>query len=361
MKKIAILILSIICFSRCVEEIPFKTQTGDDLLVVNGGFSNSEEAQEIILQKTAAYGSPPRSVLGAIIIVKNSKGESAFYNEKGDGKYVLEPKILRGVVGESYHLEIKLPNGQTYESEPEAMPGIVKPDSTFWDFGRETVIKKDGFSNSFDVVNIFVSTPLTSDGKEAFLRWRVDDAFEFETWRCCNLFKTISRCYFSKQNNPQTIQVVSSKEANAARTNKTRIAYEPIEPAYRFITRYYFSLFQHSITQKAYDYWQKTNVVANQNGSIFDRVPAYIKGNMFNKNNKEEQVLGYFEVSALSIKRLYILPYEIKRGYPIIVDIRYYCDELSAYDQQSYLGGCCNCLAKPYPNGTYEKPEFWNK
>ena len=317
MKKIAILILSIICFSRCVEEIPFKTQTGDDLLVVNGGFNDPEEAPEIILQKTAAYGSPPRSVLGATITVKNSIGETASYNEKGDGKYVLESKILRGVAGESYAVEIVLPNGKVYESEPEVMPASVKPDSIFWDFGTETVTNQGG-SKTIDVVNLFVSTALKAEGKEAFLRWRMDDAFEFTTLTECNPFKTVETCYFSKQINPQQIQVISSKDAAVARTNKTCIGYEPIAPAYTFLDRHYFTLYQHAISNRAFDYWQKVNTIANQNGSIFDKVPAAIKGNMFNKNDKKEQVLGYFEVSSMSIKRLFILPYEINRGYPLL-------------------------------------------
>ena len=357
MKTILSCIFTIIAFSSCVEEIPFKTDSGDNLLIVSGSFTNSDEPQEVVLQKTAAYGTAPKPVLGAGVIVKNSKGEIGRYQEKSDGKYVLQPKILRGVVGESYRLEVET-NGQTYESEAETMAAVIQPDSIFWEFGRETVLTNDGLSRSFDVVNVFVSTPLKSENKDAYLRWQMVGAFQFTTLPECSPFKTTTTCYFSKQMNPQIIQVASSKEFKVARTNKLRVGFESIGPAYTFLEKHYFTLFQYSISEKANDYWQKVNILANQNGSIFDAIPASVKGNVSNKNNKNEKVLGYFEVSAVAMKRFYTLAFEIKKGFPILAQ-ESYCDGLRSFNNNIFVDGCCNCLDLPYPNGTTIRPVWW--
>jgi Domain of unknown function (DUF4249) len=353
-----IILFFLINLNGCIEEIPFKTDTGDGLLVVDGGFSDADEPQTIVLQKTSAFGTVPQSILGASVVVKSLDGQSGKYSEKGDGKYVLDTKILRGSVGKSYYLEIALPNGQTYQSEPEVMPARVVPDSVFWDSGTENIVRSNQSVLNLDVVNIYVSTPLKVENKDTYLRWDLQSAFQFTTLPECTPFRTTTTCYYSDIVNPQTFQVVSSQETGLSRTNKTRVAFQTIDPAYPFLERHYFSLYQHAISAKAYDYWQKTNVIANQNGSIFDKAPASIKGNFFNKNNKNEQVLGYFQVSSVAIKRTFIRAVEVKVFYPLLPKEEY-CPLLRRGNRFSYSDGCCDCLTLPYGNATKAKPSWW--
>jgi Domain of unknown function (DUF4249) len=342
----------------CIDEIPFKTDTGDGLLVVDGGFSDVDEPQTIVLQKTTAFGTVPQFIVGANVVVKSLDGQRGRYSERGNGKYVLDPKILRGSVGKSYYLDIVLPNGQTYQSEPEVMPARVVPDSIFWDSGKENIVRSNESVLNLDVVNVYVSTPLKVENKDTYLRWDLQSAFQFTTLPECTPFRTTTTCYYSDYVNPQTFQVVSSQETGLLRTNKTRVAFQTIDPAYPFLERHYYSLYQHAITAKAYDYWQKNNVIANQNGSIFDKAPASIKGNFFNKNNKDEQVLGYFQVSSVAIKRVYVSGVEVKMFYPLLPQ-EAYCPLLRRGSRFFYSDGCCDCLALPYSNGTKEKPVWW--
>jgi hypothetical protein len=347
--------------SGCIEEIPFKTNTGDGLLVVDGGFSdNEDEPQTITLQKTTAFGTAPEPVKSAKVSVKSIDGKEGVYVEKKDGKYTLEPQILRGVVGQTYYLEIMLSTGQTYQSDPEIMPARVTPDSIFWDFGTETNAVKNTVGIEQKVVNVYVSTPFKVEKNDTYLRWDLYSAFQFETFEDCSLpiSRTVYSCYYSDLMNPQTIQVLSSKELALEKTNKTRVSYHPIDPGYTFLQKHYFSLYQHSITAKAYDYWQKTNIVANQNGSIFDRVPASIKGNVYNKDNKNEQVMGYFQVSSLAIKRVFITPAEVKQFYPLLA-LPEYCPLLNSPDGDFKSGGCCQCVTLPYGNATRTRPFWW--
>ncbi len=353
-----IILFFLINLNGCIEEIPFKTDTGDGLLVVDGGFSDVDEPQTIVLQRTTAFGTVSQSILGASVVVKSLDGQSGKYSEKGDGKYVLEPKILRGSVGKSYYLEIALPNGQTYQSEPEVMPTRVVPDSVFWDPGTENIVRSNQSVLNLDVVNIYVSTPLKVENKDTYLRWDLQSAFQFTTLPECTPFRTTTTCYYSDHVNPQTFQVISSQETGLSRTNKTRVAFQTIAPAYPFLERHYYSLYQHAISAKAYDYWQKTNVIANQNGSIFDKAPASIKGNFFNKNNKNEQVLGYFQVSSVAIKRTFIRAVEVIVFYPLLPKEEY-CPLLRRGNRFSYSDGCCECLDIPFGNGTKARPTWW--
>jgi Domain of unknown function (DUF4249) len=354
-----LIFLSLTLFG-CIEEIPFKTNTGDGLLVVDGGFSdNEDEPQTITLQKTTAFGTAPEPVKGAKVSVKSLDGKEGVYVEKNDGKYTLEPQILRGIVGQTYFVEIVLSTGQTYQSEPEIMPARVTPDSIFLDFGTETNAVKNTVGIEQKVVNVYVSTPFKVEKKDTYLRWDLYSAFQFETLPECDIIsKKVYSCYYSDLMNPQTVRVFSSKELGLDRTNKIRVSYQPIDPGYTFLRKHYFSLYQHVITAKAYDYWQKINIVSNQNGSIFDRIPATIKGNIFNKDNKNEQVLGYFQISSVAIKRIYFIPGDVSKFYPLLPTSEY-CDLLQSPDGNFFAGGCCDCMILPHGNATRTRPTWW--
>jgi Domain of unknown function (DUF4249) len=352
------LIITILFLSGCIEDIPFKTDTGAGLLIVDGGFSDVDEPQAIMLSRTSTYGLAPEPVLGATITVKSLDGKIGVYVEKEKGKYVLDPQILRGVSGQSYYLDITLGNKEKYQSEPEMMPARITPDSIFWDFGYEFIANSNTFERKEEVVNLYVSTPFKAENKDAFLRWRLYSDFRFQTLSRCNPFGSTTTCYYSKELIKSNINILSSKETGLARTNKARVDFSTIAPGYPFLERHYFSLYQHAITAKAYDYWQKINTVANQNGSIFDRVPASVKGNVFNKNNPKEQVLGYFEVSSVAIKRIFVTGGDIKQFYALY-DKEGYCQDLWYVEDNFYYEGCCDCLKIRQPNATLQQPAWW--
>jgi hypothetical protein len=352
----------LMCFpffiSSCIEDIAFKTNTGEGILTVDGGFTDLDEPQTLVLKKTATYGFAPEPVLGAKVSVYSLDGKSGVFVEKGKGKYVLDPKILRGVSGQSYRVDITLANGQTYQSEPEVMPARVTPDSIFWSFGYENTSSSNTVDNKTEVVNVYVSTPFKANNKDAFLRWQTASDFRFQTLSSCNPFGTTTTCYYSEVSQISSIPLISSRDLGLDRTNKTRVDYKPIAPGYPFLEKYYFSLYQYAISAKAYDYWQKINIVNNQNGSIFDRAPAAVKGNVFNKNNPKEQVLGYFEVASVAIKRTFVTGGEVKAFYPIRSK-EGYCRDLEFVVNNRYYTGCCDCLSINQPNATLQQPAWW--
>ncbi|GAB3534516.1 hypothetical protein GCM10027443_21780 [Pontibacter brevis] len=50
-------------------------------------------------------------------------------------------------------------------------------------------------------------------------------------------------------------------------------------------------------------------------GTVFDPPPAQVKGNMFNVEDEEEQVIGFFDASAVSMKEVIIQAEDIQ--YPV--------------------------------------------
>ena len=208
------------------------------------------------------------------------------------------------------------------------------------------------------MINIYVSTPFKTENKDAFLKWRLYSNFRFQTLSRCNPFGTTTTCYFSKELTRPNINILSSKEIGLPRTNKARVDFINIDPGYPFLEKHYFSLYQYTISAKAYEYWNRINTVANQNGSIFDRAPASVKGNIFNKDNSKERIIGYFEVSSVAIKRVFVTGGEVKSFYALY-DKEQYCQDIQYRENNFFINGCCNCLAIRQPNATVQQPSWW--
>jgi hypothetical protein len=66
---------------------------------------------------------------------------------------------------------------------------------------------------------------------------------------------------------------------------------------------------QTALSKEIYNYWKKLKEANEEAGSMYDKVPSQIFGNIKCCNGKE-QALGYFTASAVRAKRIFINPTE---------------------------------------------------
>jgi hypothetical protein len=124
-----------------------------------------------------------------------------------------------------------------------------------------------------------------------------------------------------------------------------------LAPDDEFLEMHYFTVYQKVISQEAYDYWERIEIVASQSGDLFDQPPVTVEGNIFEKENPENFVLGYFEVSGKSIGWVCILLCLIGGGY-----ITETCPELRNFIIEDK---CCFCQLLDEPANRIERPNYW--
>ncbi|MDH5382682.1 MAG: DUF4249 domain-containing protein, partial [Cyclobacteriaceae bacterium] len=73
--------------------------------------------------------------------------------------------------------------------------------------------------------------------------------------------------------------------------------------SYKIRTRYSMLVKQYSITQGAYTFYKKLKESNETGGFLFDKQLGSIIGNIVNKQDLSEPVLGFFEVSSVSEQR----------------------------------------------------------
>jgi hypothetical protein len=79
----------------------------------------------------------------------------------------------------------------------------------------------------------------------------------------------------------------------------------------KLTVKYTILVKQYSISEDAYNFWKMFRQVEENPGDIFGSLPYPVSANIYNISNPGETVLGFFEVAAVSQKRIFIDSYEL--------------------------------------------------
>jgi len=334
----------------CIDPITINASSDDRILVIDGFFSTADAPQSVTLSYTRDVGDTTSDpALNAQVSIVNGKGEKANYVEQQNGVYVVDNELFRGREGESYYLEIKLENGKEYQTEPQTIPAKVAPQAL--NFSIETEQSVNGFNVVVEktFIKLFIDTPLKKEGENLYLRWRTDEVYSF-TDEACGGLDMPRTCYINIIS-PQDIVTLSGRDLSEGVIQNIPVFTKILEPRTpEFETKHAFNVYQQSITKSAFEYLENVNKVALQDGSIFDAPPAAIRGNLFNVNDPNEQVLGFFEVSSIDTIRTFVRPIDFLDKYTFIK----YCKNTFP---DRFTRDCCECLT--IDGSTTVQPDYW--
>jgi hypothetical protein len=283
-------------------------------LVVSGLLSNlqGDEYNYLNVTYSSPFNNESKDILypqGAKVYVTDDKGNREDYVDAGVGVFKTKTLGFRGYVARTYTLHIDTPDGKKYESKPEYMKPVPPIDTAYLVFREKLTEKGVPYQRYFDVV-VETKDPTTSGD---FYRW---------VWKH---YERIAACkvtiYLPPEGGPPVreihpccedicfdiyrcdgcINTASDNLVNGKRISKaiTRINYNNASP-------YYMLFEQFSISTEAFKFWQRVDTQINNSGGIFDTPPATVIGNMMNVNDPDEQVLGYFGVSEIARKAVYL-------------------------------------------------------
>jgi hypothetical protein len=77
------------------------------------------------------------------------------------------------------------------------------------------------------------------------------------------------------------------------------------EDSYIFRIKYSLLVQQFALSEQAYSYWENIRLSNETQGALADVQPGAIIGNIFGVTDPSETVLGYFDASAISEKRVF--------------------------------------------------------
>jgi hypothetical protein len=318
-KRLNSLILLLLLFSllTCIDPYTPRLSSYESVLVVDGMMTDENTPCEIKLSRSVlSKDSIPEKVSDAVVIITDELGNSTTLINSGGGSYKTNPADFTGETGKTYTLHISTSDGNEYISDPCTMLPVPDIDNIYFlrdqEFGNNQ-------SEILEGIRFYIDGNDIEDGT-AYLRWDVDETWEFRlpSPQRYNYFKEDSILPVSqvkevcwRSYNSEDIFIHSFMPGESRIINKEPLIFRATDKSDRFLIRYSILVRQLSISESEYNFWDNLKKVNESGGDIFDSQPFAVEGNMTCLNDKSKKVLGYFKVSAVKQKRIFIDPGEL--------------------------------------------------
>jgi hypothetical protein len=282
----------------CVVPYIPEPPENDQLLVVEGLISDQAEVNTIKISRSRPLWTRQSTVslAGCKVWISDDLGLIHNLKETPNGTYITDPSVFKGKIGRKYTLHIRTneANGSlNYESLPMLLKPVPGIDCIYYR-------KKTSVINHMPVegCQIFLDTHDPSDNCH-FYRWTYS-----ETWEI-HLPYNVENQICWRTENSQNIFL-----KNSSLLSGNMIVGYPVKtidnPIDRLTVKYSILVKQFSLNEDEYIYWEALKTSLDQQGGLYDIIPPIIPNNIFCVENPHEKTLGYFSVSAVSSKRLFI-------------------------------------------------------
>lgn len=363
-----ILFLIIALLTSCIVQFVPEVEEDKELLVVEGLLTDTPGINTVKLSKSLPLGrkNQAKPLKGCLVTILDDAGHIHTLKETVSGTYVTDPALFTGKVGVTYKLRIEARSAFNYlvfESVPLKMKPVPAIDSLYY----EKVLIEAGEDGSRPKEGCQVYLNTSDPSNECrFYRWEYS-----ETWQFRLPYNVPNQvCYIT--NNSGIINV-----RNTSILAEDRVTRYPLNfisnSTDRLKVKYSLLVNQYSLNEDEFDYWEKLQAISEDIGGLYDVTPSAIPSNIICINDRNEKVLGYFSVSAVKSKRIFIKEY-----FSGIINLYYNCasdtlrgegtipgmwliedhtDEIPPYKVFSGDKGCADCTTR----GTTTRPSFWDE
>ena len=310
--KSGVVLITVFIICTCIDPYAPKLKGYDSILVVDGLITDANTSYTVKLSRTIQNpNTSPALVSGATVIITDDEGNNHSLNEKGTGLYQTDSLDFTGMVGRTYTLHITTKEGNEYISDPCPMQSVPDIDSIYYD--RDQELANNSTQNQ-PGLSIYLDSK-TGDNNQSY-RWAFEETWEFKVPYPkkfnFNLADSVITSvdeikeYCWKSDKSTDILIYTNYSGQTGPVKKQPIFFIATDKSDRLMVEYSILVKQYSISKNEYDFWNNLKKVNETGSDIFASQPFPVISNIHNINNPKEQVLGYFQVSAVKQKRIYI-------------------------------------------------------
>ena len=304
--------LSFSIIHGCIE--PFNPDIPDsqqEFLVVDGLITDQSGPYTVKILKSSSFNDENDYVSGVEVSIEERDGQTENLVETSAGIY--QTINLQGVIGNSYRLHINY-NGQQYQSTWETIYASPTIDSIQYQYEIRGTTDKD---NDLEGLQFFVDNHGPENGIRYFrYEW-------IETWQIGVYWPStmdyigndesvptanpLFRCW--KTRNSTGINIGSTKGLAQNVLSSHPLLFASEEE--RFTRGYSLLVKQYALEEDEYLFWKNLKESNQELGSLFDKQPANVLGNISSTTNSGDVVLGYFSASGSQEARIFINPPDV--------------------------------------------------
>jgi hypothetical protein len=284
-----------------------------DLLVVDGSLIKGFETQVIYISRSSSILQPQYKPLeNCHVKIMDDSGNEFVFIEESPGKYIasIDDALLN--YNDRYRLIFGTPSGEYYESGLQTLLKSPPVDSIYC--FKEVHYFADS-SRYIEGLQFYADLNANDDASR-YYRWQI-----VETWEL-HASRKIEGVYDGEAVRLSTIPSDSlyycwkTKSATGIYTSSTTALSHNIikKIPLHFVLgsspilaiKYGATVRQFALNKDAYDYWHQKEAELNESDNIYTTQPNQNKSNIFNVNNPDEKVLGFFWASSFTEKHLLV-------------------------------------------------------
>lgn len=321
MKKILFIsIITLFGFFTCVEPFEPDIEKYDDMLVVEGFISNEEIPYTVKLTRSfKAEEKEGEKISGATVMIISSEGEEEVLQEKSEnsGIYTTVNKDFIGKYGVEYKVSIQI-GDERFESEFEVLQEAPEIDSLYYSYEEKQIFTENG-SSVLKGITINIDT-YKKENEGSFYQWEYEETWRFQTKTTKPGFEDKQICYANSRSQGFIIGSISQNRDNALIGEDI---YFIDNYSDRLNDRYTTEIKQYCINESAYQFYKLLKEQEENVGSLFDKIPISIKGNVKSISSDQKAVLGMFRVAGVKKKRIFIDNDDIKDLFAVYANYDY--------------------------------------
>ncbi|WP_222984301.1 DUF4249 domain-containing protein [Flagellimonas meishanensis] len=297
-------------FQGCIEPFDATFVDFESALVIDASITNETKQQQIILTRTFEFeadGPIPES--NADVRIIDSAGNIYTFEEENNGIY-RSTEVFAAQPGVDYELSITTSNGRNYGSDTARLTTATTIDG----LSAERVITDIGNDGMAILVDSF-----DPSGTSKNYRYEYEETYRViaPTWTPislvgnpeggCDVIKVPNStdeeiCYPTVGSTD--IILTSTEDLEEDRVSKFRVHFISRD---NFIISHRYSILvrQFVLSNEAFTFFETLRELSSSE-SLFSQIqPGLLQGNVFSRENRDENVLGYFDVSSVTEERLF--------------------------------------------------------
>jgi hypothetical protein len=314
-KQILALFLVIVFQYSCTESYEIETVDYESVLVVESTITNELKPQLVKLSRTSTLENP--GILlenNATVTVSDSNGEIYNFSQNNETGFYNSNQPFSAQPNVSYTLNIETQDGKSYSSAAVTLPPTVEMDEVYAERINDLSANKDG-------VQVLVNTE-DPTGNAKYFRYEYEETYkvvapfpspfiaEIINFNPDNYTYDViltprepeEICYSTE--NSTGINQTSTTEFNENRVFRFPVKYLSKNDA-KMQTRYSILVKQYVQSIEAYTFYKIVKELGSVESLLSQGQPGYVAGNMVSVANPDEKVLGFFEASSMTSKRIY--------------------------------------------------------
>ncbi len=302
----------------CTEPFNLKSIDFEDALVIEAIITDEVKHQEIKLSRAFSLEefTPSKESNAQVMITDDN--QNTFEFEETDAGIYTSKTAFGASPNRDYTLTVITNNGKTYKSQPAQLPNISPINNLYAsrevneDTGNENMtIFVDGFdplANTkyfrYEYEETYkIIAPAFKDPECAFGVFtdppRPPTAHELE--QCAEARKR-EVCY----NTIASDSIIQLRTDNLSQGNSSAFPVHVISrDDAKIRTRYSILVKQYTQSLEAFTFYNILTKFSNSESLLSQNQPGFFSGNLFSVNDSKEKVIGYFDISSFSSKRIF--------------------------------------------------------